>query len=194
MRRATKATVGVLLVALALAGCGGASSKPANISFKSPALVGGGALPALYTCDGKDISPPLEWGKVPAVNKELAVFILGLTPNGTGNYSISIEWAVAGLNPALHRLGAGQLPVGANVGLASNGKARYSICPQPGQSKQYKFAVYGVPPGVGIPRHFKALELLRVLASPTSTQYGARAGGSFTASYARRVRTGSHRT
>jgi phosphatidylethanolamine-binding protein (PEBP) family uncharacterized protein len=191
MRR-TRATAGVLLAVLALAGCG-SSSKPTSISFKSPALVGG-ALPARYTCDGKDISPPLEWGKVPAANKELAVFILGLTPTSAGRYAVSIEWAVAGLNPALHRLAAGQLPTSANVGLTTAGRTRYSICPPPGQSKHYRFAVYGVPPGIGIPRHFKALELLRVLASPTSTQFGAQAGGSFHASYTRRASTGSHRT
>jgi Raf kinase inhibitor-like YbhB/YbcL family protein len=39
----------------------------------SPAFTEGGMLPAKYTCDGQDISPPLEWENVPAGTKSLAL-------------------------------------------------------------------------------------------------------------------------
>jgi Raf kinase inhibitor-like YbhB/YbcL family protein len=39
----------------------------------SPAFTEGGMLPAKYTCDGQDISPPLEWKNVPAGTKSLAM-------------------------------------------------------------------------------------------------------------------------
>ena len=39
----------------------------------SPAFTEGSMLPAKYTCDGQDISPPLEWKNVPAGTKSLAM-------------------------------------------------------------------------------------------------------------------------
>ena len=39
----------------------------------SPAFTEGSMLPAKYTCDGQDISPPLEWKNVPAGTKSLVL-------------------------------------------------------------------------------------------------------------------------
>jgi Raf kinase inhibitor-like YbhB/YbcL family protein len=39
----------------------------------SPAFTEGNMLPAKYTCDGQDISPPLEWKNVPTGTKSLAL-------------------------------------------------------------------------------------------------------------------------
>ena len=39
----------------------------------SSAFQAGQAIPAKYTCEGADISPPLEWSDVPAVAKSLAL-------------------------------------------------------------------------------------------------------------------------
>lgn len=194
MRAATKAIpVAMLLSALALAGCSGSSSSaPTDIKipFKSPAVVKG-ALPALYTCDGKDISPPLEWGAVPSATKELAFFILGLKPNPTTGknarpgYAISVEWALAGINPALHKLAAGEIPPGSHLGRTSTGKKRYSICPTRGKSKKYQFAVYAVPAGVAIAPRFTGLTILSLIANPASPTQ-SKAGGAFVAGYTRR--------
>ncbi len=35
----------------------------------------GGEIPEIYTCDGKDISPPLRWEGVPAGTKSLALIV-----------------------------------------------------------------------------------------------------------------------
>jgi Raf kinase inhibitor-like YbhB/YbcL family protein len=35
----------------------------------------GGAIPRLYTCDGKDVSPPLAWSGVPRAAKTLALVV-----------------------------------------------------------------------------------------------------------------------
>jgi hypothetical protein len=187
MRRAANAIPGaVLLAALALAGCGGSGSASGiSVPFKSAALVGG-SLPARYTCDGKDISPPLEWGAVPSGVSQLAVFILGLTPNpSTGRYAISVEWALAGIDPALHRLAAGELPRGAHVGLAGDGERRYSICPARGKSKRYQFALYSVPAAITVPPRFTGLALLHAIADPASATATV-VGGAFIATYKRR--------
>jgi phosphatidylethanolamine-binding protein (PEBP) family uncharacterized protein len=178
-----------LLFGVALAGCGSSGPpKPleAAVPFASPALVHG-AIPAAYTCDGRDVSPPLEWGAVPDDTGSLAVFALGLSPGAsTGRYSVSIEWAVAGIPPALHRLLPGRLPHGAYAGRTARGRIGYRLCPPKGSSEHYQFALYGVPASLRIPRGFGGAELLRFLANPRP-KWGVRVGGSFLASYTRRA-------
>ncbi|HTU77363.1 MAG TPA: hypothetical protein VMF09_01230 [Solirubrobacteraceae bacterium] len=178
---------------LVLAGCGQASgpvadnaADDAHVVFTSPAIVDG-RLPARYTCDGEDISPPMQWSGVPSTVGELVVFVLGLTPSGSGSHRsvVSVEWTLAGINPALHRLAAGELPPGAHVGRASDGKARYAICPAPGETRRYEFALYGIPTSLRVPASFVDTTLLREVASPESPT-SASVGGAFTVSYTRR--------
>ncbi len=195
MRRAAKAMSGaVITLALVVGGCGSSAvssnPKPIKIPFKSPALVGE-SLPAVYGCDGKDIAPPLEWGAVPSTTKELALFVLGLKPNPTTGknarpgYSFSVNWALSGINPSLHKLAAGEIPHGAHLGVVSNGKTRYSVCPARGKSQKFQFALYAVPAGVAIAPKFLALQILAYIANPESSTQ-ARAGGEFVADYKRR--------
>lgn len=43
------------------------------MKLESSAFKTGGAIPAKYTCDGEDISPPLSWSDVPANARSLAL-------------------------------------------------------------------------------------------------------------------------
>lgn len=45
------------------------------LTIRSPAFAHGGSIPALYTCEGKDISPPLEFGGAPQGAKSLALIV-----------------------------------------------------------------------------------------------------------------------
>jgi phosphatidylethanolamine-binding protein (PEBP) family uncharacterized protein len=190
MRPIPKAISGVLLLsALALAGCG--SDPPAKatavpkIVLTSPAIPGH-ALPARYTCDGRNISPPLEWGVVPANTQSLALFVVGLTPEpSTNTIKISTEWAVAGLNPALHKLATGRLPPGAHTGVTPNKQQRYSICPKSGTRVQYQFELYALPASFAIPSHFEAFPLLKQLVEGTGPSH-ATAHGAFAVAYKRK--------
>ncbi|MHB8241046.1 MAG: YbhB/YbcL family Raf kinase inhibitor-like protein [Solirubrobacteraceae bacterium] len=186
MPKLLKPTPGIaLLAALALAGCGSSNvQKPLKqVLFRSTGVVGH-RVPARYTCDGTDIAPPLEWGSVPAGTAELALFLVGFKPKPESNtYSISVEWAIAGVNPQLHKLTAGRLPAGAYPGVASSGKQRYSLCPPKGQSAKYQFELYGVPSSGAISSGFSALPTLVSLNHRTSP---ATAHGAFPLTYKRR--------
>ena len=191
MRHTPKAILGaVLLSALALTGCGSSSSSAdktrgvPTIPFKSAAIQAK-QIPARYTCDGKDISPPLEWGAVPASVQNLALFIVGFTPEpSTKTYKISVEWAVAGLNPALHKLAAGQMPHGAYLGLTTSKRSHYSLCPEKGKTVQYQFELYGQPASLSISPHFAAFTVLNALVGRGSPTL-ATAHGAFLATYKR---------
>lgn len=46
-----------------------------TLSLTSPAFQAGAAIPARYTCDGANISPPLAWSGVPPDAKSLALIV-----------------------------------------------------------------------------------------------------------------------
>lgn len=178
----------VLLLAFSLAGCGsgGTSSLAAAPITLTSSAIRGASIPARYTCDGKNIPPPLQWGAVPAGTRELVLMVIGLTPAAeSGSYGVSVEWAVAGIDPALHRLDPGRLPAGAYVGSNSAGKRQYSICPQRGVLESYQFQLYSVPPRLRVARKFAGLVVLGTLSKP-NTSAAATGQGAFVAAYKRR--------
>ncbi len=183
-----------VVAAVALSGCGGsgttaASTAPAvakvvAVPFSSSAIHGA-ELPAVYTCDGRDISPPLSWGAMPSGIEELALFALGVTRGRSGRPSITVEWAVAGVTPATHSLGAGALPPGAFVLEAGDGKRRYSICPAKGQAARYEFALYALPIHIRATPRISGAQLLHNLTE-SIPQYRAPASGELSTTYKRR--------
>lgn len=44
-----------------------------SLALSSTAFTDGGEIPSIYTCEGKDISPPLAWTGVPAGTRSLAL-------------------------------------------------------------------------------------------------------------------------
>jgi phosphatidylethanolamine-binding protein (PEBP) family uncharacterized protein len=144
-----------------------AAATVADMSLESPAIVasseGPGAIPAPYTCDGKDSWPAFHWSGVPAGTAELALFVMNVQPV---QEKLFVDWAVAGLDPSLGGIEAGRLPKGAVVGTNGFGKADYEICPPPNSGEIYMFAVYALPRRLLPPKGFEARELrAQVLAT-----------------------------
>ncbi len=46
-----------------------------SLVLTSPAFAPGGKIPALYTCEGRDVSPALSWTSVPESAKSLALIV-----------------------------------------------------------------------------------------------------------------------
>lgn len=101
-----------------------------------------GTIARQYTCGGSNSSPVLRWSGVPAGTKEMVLFVMSLVPVSN---KLFFDWAVAGLDPHLGGIPAGQLPPGAIVGRNSYGQTAYSICPAGGKRESYVFAVYALP-------------------------------------------------
>jgi hypothetical protein len=155
----------------------------ARIPLTSPAIKGA-RLPARYTCDGADVAPPLRWGVLPSETREVALFALGLTPNESGRLSVSIDWSMAGVDPALHGLAAGETPRGAFLETTSSGARRYSVCPASNEPVQYAFAIFAVPSAVKVTPRISGLALFNDLAVPGSA-YRAPASGQIPTIYKR---------
>lgn len=80
--------------------------------LNSPAFADGQAIPAKYTCDGENVSPPLEWRGAPAETRSF-VLILDDPDAPSGLFR---HWAVYNIPP--DRTG---LPEGAGSGAAREG-------------------------------------------------------------------------
>ncbi|HEV3321786.1 MAG TPA: SurA N-terminal domain-containing protein [Solirubrobacteraceae bacterium] len=117
-------------------------SIPGAMAISSPAFERNGTIPTQYTCDGANTSPPLQWQHLPAHTKELVLFIIDDSSDGAEG---GIRWVVAGIEPSLSGLSAGQLPAGAVVGLNGSGKATYGgICPPKGKSAAIEFVLWAL--------------------------------------------------
>jgi hypothetical protein len=134
-----------------------APSSPASLTlssgvFKAGRPIAGGepGIPARYTCDGADISPPVSWEGVPGDATELLLLVVDL--NVTTHLSVS--WAVAGLEPSLHGLSAGPPPADAIPGRNSAGQDGYSTCPPKGVPTHFGVLLFALRRGLGLHRGF----------------------------------------
>jgi len=140
-------TAGWILI---LAGCArttpSAPAAPAvSLSLTSPAFAHGQPIPARFTCDGEDVSPPLNWGEPPAGTRSFVLIMDDPdAPAGTWTHWVlfnlpagarSLEEAV----PALETLTSG-----ARHGKNSWGKLGYGgPCP-PAGTHRYFFRLYAL--------------------------------------------------
>jgi phosphatidylethanolamine-binding protein (PEBP) family uncharacterized protein len=120
-----------------------AEATVADMTLQSPAIHSQeGPLTFTYACDGRDLSPPLNWSGVPAGTKELILYVMNGQPVGG---RLFFDWAVAGIDPASSGIEIGKLPPGAVVGTNSFGARGYSICPPAGSAETYVFALFALP-------------------------------------------------
>lgn len=132
-----------LIGAGALAGCGGSSGQPAgnSLALLSSAFAPGGQIPRQYTCDGRNISPPVSWVRLPSATTQIALTVEDL--DTTGRYFV--HWALTGISARLAKLSAGRLPRTAVQGRNGFGTSGYSgPCPPRGQTHRYRFVIYAL--------------------------------------------------
>ena len=107
--------------------------RTVNTALKvtSSAFANNGAIPAEYTCDGAQTTPPLSWSNVPKNARTIAVLVEDPdAPSGAFTH-----WLVTGIPGTITSLASGgALPEGAMV--AKNGKgdtAYFGPCPPSGR-------------------------------------------------------------
>lgn len=108
--------------------------------IKSPAFEYGKEIPSLYTCQGKNIIPPLEFFDVPQDAKSLALIVDD--PDATiGNFT---HWMVWNISPTILRIEEGIAPLESEQGLNSSGQKGFmSPCPMTGNHR-YFFKLYAI--------------------------------------------------
>ena len=112
----------------------------------SDAFGPGAAIPSKYTCDGQDVSPPLDWSGQPA--KTAAFALLVQDPDAPSG--VFTHWVVFNLPAGVHILpeSTSQAERLGDGGVQGRGDSRqigyYGPCPPPGKPHRYVFSLYAL--------------------------------------------------
>lgn len=139
-----------------------------TFTITSPAFTHGGEIPALYTCEGVDISPELAWSGAPAGTKSLVLIVDDPdAPDPKAPRMTWVHWVLYNIPPQSPGLpeGVRTLPDGTGSGL-----------------NDWKRTGYGGPcPPIGRHRYFHKLYALDAqlqgLRNPTKAEVEAAMAG-----------------
>jgi Raf kinase inhibitor-like YbhB/YbcL family protein len=135
------------------------------IEVTSSAFEDGGFIPARYTCEGEDVSPPLEWAHIPDNAKSLALICDDPdAPAGTW-----VHWVIYDISPSLSGLPEAVPPSEVTPEGAKQGKNDFKRtgyggpCPPPGRPHRYFFKLFALDIEPGLPAGASKADLLRVM-------------------------------
>jgi Raf kinase inhibitor-like YbhB/YbcL family protein len=119
-------------------------------AITSTATLDQGALPVLYTCDGKDVSPQLAWTNPPKNTQAYAIVMTDPDAPGGEFY----HWIVYNLPKSEKQIdeGVAKLPAGTLTGKNSFDKEQYNgPCPPKGSAHTYVITLYALSSKVSLP-------------------------------------------
>lgn len=114
-----------------------------TLSLSSSAFASNGAIPAKYTCEGDDVSPPLAWSGVPAGTKSLALIVDDPdAPDPAQPRMTWVHWVLYDIPPTASGLpeavAKAALPSGTREGLNDWGRTGYGgPCPPIGRHRYF---------------------------------------------------------
>ena len=121
---------------------------PAEFTLTSSAFTDGGPIPGQYSCDGRDVSPPLAWSGVPAGTEAL---LLTVTDPDARDF---VHWIAWNLPPELGGLAegaSGTLPSGGLEGRNDFGRTGWGgPCP-PSGTHRYVFTLTALSSPLALP-------------------------------------------
>lgn len=120
-----------------------------TLKVTSSAFQQGGSILSLYTCEGKDISPPLAWSGVPSSAKSVALIVDDPdAPDPAKPQRVYVHWVVYNIPVQTTSLpenaSKSGMPQGATQGKNDWGKTEYGgPCPPVGRHR-YFFKLYAL--------------------------------------------------
>ncbi len=147
LRRSLAPLLVLVGLAILVASCSdddGAEQPPPDVTvvlgIRSSAFDDNGAIPAKYTCDGDNVSPPLAIGPVPAETETLALIVTDIDGPG-GDF---VHWIVFNMAPGGDFAEGDAQPLGGTQGMTGRGSPGYfGPCPPSGEHR-YVFDVYAL--------------------------------------------------
>ena len=152
------AATGVVIVLAGLTAGGAAAQGRENeevmsLAITSPAFSEGAEIPTVYTCDGDDLSPELNWAGVPDGTRSLALIADDPdAPDPAAPKMVFVHWILYNLPPDAAGLpkdvGWDGLPSGPLEGLNAWVRTGYGgPCPPIGEHR-YFFKLYALDTGL----------------------------------------------
>ena len=128
-----------------------------GFELTSTAFADGGAIPVKYTCEGRDVSPPLAWSGVPAGAKSLALIVDDPdAPDPAAPKLTWVHWVLYNMPPDAGALAEAvtDLPAGTRDGSNDWKRTGYGgPCPPIGRHRYFHklYALDTVLPDLGAP-------------------------------------------
>jgi Raf kinase inhibitor-like YbhB/YbcL family protein len=138
--------------------------KKMDIKVTSLAFDNEGMIPAKYTCDGEDISPPLKWDAVPQGTKSIAL----ISDDPDAPMGTWVHWVLFNLPADTKELKENippdkSLPNGARQGTSDFGRIGYGgPCP-PGGTHRYFFKIYALDAELNLQAGARKRDLLKAM-------------------------------
>lgn len=125
-----------------------------SLKITSPAFANNGDIPMKYTCEGQQVSPPLEISGIPSGTKSLALIVHDPDAPMTGGFT---HWVVWNIDPSIHSIPEGF--DGADQGFNGAKKSGYiGMCPPKG-THHYHFKIYALDTRLNINKESGKTEL-----------------------------------
>jgi Raf kinase inhibitor-like YbhB/YbcL family protein len=120
------------------------------LRITSTAFANNGEIPREHTCDGGDISPPLEWSALPPGAGSLALIVDDPdAPDPKAPKTTYVHWVLYDIPTSEVRVGRGQSPSGARDGRNDWKRTGYGgPCPPIGRHR-YFFKLYALDAMLG---------------------------------------------
>ena len=138
-----------------------------NMKLASTAFTNQGAIPKVYTCEGKDISPPMAWSDLPTGTKSLALIVDDPdAPDPAAPKMTWVHWVLYNLPPTSDGLpeSVKALPVGTKEGVNDWKRTGYGgPCPPIGRHRYFHklYALDTVLPDLKQPTKAKLEEAMK---------------------------------
>ncbi|HEX2951484.1 MAG TPA: YbhB/YbcL family Raf kinase inhibitor-like protein [Armatimonadota bacterium] len=136
-----------------------------DIRLKSSAFSEGDRIPERYTCDGANISPPLQWTNVPITTKGLAIICDDPdAPSGTWTHWIIWNIPTDITDLPEHVSPRPMLDNGAIQGMNDSFTIGYSgPCPPKGPEHNYHFTIYALETLLSLSGQVQKEQLLQAM-------------------------------
>lgn len=137
------------------------SSPATPMEIISGAFENNTAIPSQYTCDGKDMSPPLRIQDAPANAKSLALMVHDPDAPRQGGWT---HWVVWNIDPATKEIAENTVPAGAVQGRTDSGTNKWGgPCP-PSGTHHYQFMLYALDTMLDLPDTTTKSDLEKAMA------------------------------
>jgi len=127
------------------------------MKIESPAFKNNGLIPVDYTCDGRNVSPPLTVSDVPEGAKSMVLIVDDPdAPAGTW-----VHWTVWNIKPGISGIPENSCPADSVEGLTDSGSSGYGgPCPPTG-THRYFFKLYALNSKLDIDSSARAADIER---------------------------------
>jgi len=110
------------------------------LELSSGAFQENGDIPSQYTCEGKNISPPLKWKGAPKGTMSFALIM----DDPDAPHKTWVHWVLYNIPPAVTEILEGNVPKGSTHGINDYEKTDYrGPCPPSGKHR-YFFKLYAL--------------------------------------------------